>query len=255
MDLRAIEWLLKEKYGLRESLHDPDSWPQEMSEDLKRIEKQEPLAYVIGFVHFLDCLIDLRFRPLIPRVETEFWTGLLIDRFKDKKQSIFCLDLFAGSGCIGIAILRHLPYAKVDFTDNSKDCLEQIKLNLSLNKISSDRFRLIQTDIFEGITDQYDLITANPPYIGEESFDQLPDSVKCYEPASALISKDDGLYLIKRFLKAVPKYLKKDGSFWLEFDSAQKEKITEIINPEFQYYFGQDQYEQWRFLIAQKNFD
>jgi release factor glutamine methyltransferase len=254
MDLKEIEWLLREKYGKDGSLEE-ESWSEEIVSDINRLKEGEPLAYVIGFVDFLDCKIDLRFRPLIPRPETEYWAELLIKNISNRNKPIHGLDIFSGSGCVGLALLRHPPNSQIDFVDNSLDCLAQIRLNLSLNKISPKRANVFQSNSFREIKDKYDLITANPPYIKTESFDSLPGSVKKYEPFSALIGGADGLKEIRFFLESVTEYLNKNGVFWLEFDPIQKDALTRIIDPRIDFHFGRDQYDQWRFLVGQKNFD
>ncbi len=255
MDLKELNWLLQEKYNLIDAVDQPHLWPAEAAEDLKRLSQGEPLAYVIGFIPFLGSRIDLRFRPLVPRSETEYWVQVLLKQAAFKKKTIKALDLFTGSGCIGLSLLRHWPEARVDFADNNLSCLEQVEYNLALNKINSRRARLIHSDLFTGIQDKYDLILANPPYISSSRFEHLPRSVRDYEPKEALIVGEEGLALIRRFLDQVSDYLNPWGQFWLEFDPAQKESIQPLISSSFQADFGRDQYGLWRFVVGHFNFD
>src|SRR3989344_9398998 len=110
----------------------------------------EPEAYILGSVDFLKCKIDLSKRPLKPRVETEFWVEQAIEDIQANRSTevIKCLDMFSGSGCIGIAILKHLESAVVDFVDVDEKAVEQIAINAKLNNIDASRFRVIQSDIF-----------------------------------------------------------------------------------------------------------
>ncbi|HQO27645.1 MAG TPA: hypothetical protein PKX21_01085, partial [Candidatus Pacearchaeota archaeon] len=104
MDLKELNWLLQEKYNLIDAVDQPHLWPAEAAEDLKRLSQGEPLAYVIGFIPFLGSRIDLRFRPLVPRSETEYWVQVLLKQAAFKKKTIKALDLFTGSGCIGLSL-------------------------------------------------------------------------------------------------------------------------------------------------------
>ena len=99
------------------------------------------------------------------------------------------LDIFAGSGCIGIAVLKHLPNTTVDFVDSEDNCLEQIKINCEINKIDPKRYRVIKGDVFDGgDLGKYDLILANPPYCVRPNVDI---SVLTYEPVTAVIGGGD----------------------------------------------------------------
>lgn len=214
---------------------------------------EEPAAYVIGFVDFLGCKIDLSERPLIPRTETEFWVEQAVTMiYHSVSKEVRCLDIFAGSGCIGIAVLRKLPTAIVDFIDSDPKAVRQIQINCKLNNVDPSRYRIIRSDIFENVHASYDYIFANPPYVAEERRENVQDSVLDYEPHTALFSGPDGLGHIKRFLDKAKEHLNKGGKVYLEFDEHQKDKIEEILREKSfkEISFHRDQFGRWRYLHA-----
>ncbi len=241
---REIEWLLDEKYG------------GEMSElakrDIKRLEKGEPVDYVIGFVNFLGCKIDLSLKPVIPRPETEYWAGEAIENIKQKDEGLKVLDIFSGSGCVGIAVLKNVNGAVVDFADKENKFLEQIKINLKIGGINKERFSIIESDVFQNIRGKYDFILANPPYIAKARKDKVQKSVLKYEPAIALFGGKDGFFYIKKFLEEAKKHLNKNGKIYMEFDSFQKRELEKLLNSlgYKSFIFKKDQYGKWRYLIA-----
>jgi len=214
-----------------------------------------PDEYRKGFTKFLNCKIDLRNRVFIPRIETEFWVGKVINeiQYASKKRSldsrVFILDMFAGSGCIGIAILKNIKNSRVDFVDNDKKAIEQIKINLKLNKIPKERYKIYKSDLFEKLKNKkYDIIFANPPYVAKERVKEVQPSVLRYEPKKAILAGKKGLFYIKKFLKEAKKHLKKDGIIYLEFDPLQKEDIEKISEKEKykNFQFFKDQFKKYR---------
>ena len=244
---KEIEWLLKEKYKGKKT--------KKAEKDIKKLKKGEPVDYLIGFSDFLKCKVDLSFRPLIPRDETEFWAERVIEDIKkNKKRKIHCLDIFSGSGCVGISILKNTKKTFVDFSELDKNFLKQIKLNLKINRIDLKRYKIINSDIFEKIKIKYDYILANPPYIPQKFEKELSKSVMLYEPHGSLFGGKDGMYYIKRFLKKFSFFLLPNGKAYLEFDSRNKkklEKLLKIYNIS-KYKFFRDQYKKWRYVILWK---
>lgn len=260
---KEVSWLLKEKYFGKPT--------KNFGRDIERLKKGEPLDYVVGFSEFLGCRIDLSQKPLIPRPETEFWIQQAIKRICQKNDSrknddIAVLDMFAGSGCIGIAILNHIKNSKVVFAEKDENLLEQIKINLELNRkhISNSseleigkkivKCQFVQSDVFGNIRGKFDYIFANPPYIpnNQETRCKIQKSVLKYEPRNALFGGKDGLFYIKKFLKQAKSYLNPGGKIFMEFDPPQKSAIEKLLK-KYSYKnweFHKDQYDKWRWADA-----
>lgn len=233
--------------------------------DVKRLIAGEPLDYVIGFTEFLGCRIDLSKRPLIPRPETEFWaenairTILAFCRTQEYsgRRQIKVLDMFAGSGCVGLAVLRHVKNSHVTFADSSAKCLKQIKINLKANQFyiraNKKTWRVVKSDIFSKIKNKYDFILANPPYIPTKNKNKIQKSVLKYEPKKALFGGKDGLFFIYKFLEQAKSRLNIGGKIFMEFDPPQKGKIEKLLK-KYKYAkweFKKDQYGKWRWLVIE----
>ena len=209
-----------------------------------------PEDYKNGYKNFLGVKIDLSKRPLIPREETEYWVNSFIN---ENNKSIKCLDLFSGSGCIGLSVLKNIEESICDFGEIDDNFIEQIKINIKINDINSNRCKVLKTNIFSGINDKYDVILANPPYVAEDRKDEVGEDVKEFEPAIALYGGEDGMEIIRVFLMEAREYLNEDGSIIMEFDSEQKKEIEEIIrNIYSDYEFKKDQFDKYRFVKINK---
>lgn len=215
---REREWLLREKYSGKES--------PEYFRDLERLEGGEPLAYIIGWVDYLGCRICLSSRPLIPRPETEWWTERLIERLGEYGSTVRILDLFAGSGCIGIALLHHLSNVSVDFGEIDPAHCQEIGRNIARNRIEPRRAAVIETDGFSDIHNSYDIIVANPPYIPADSHDTVEPSVLAHEPHRALFAEDGGMRHIETLLKDAHRFLSGKSELVLEFGMGQEDAIV-----------------------------
>src|SRR3989304_2329730 len=185
---------------------------------------------------FINCRIDVLKKVFRPRPETEFWVGKALSNIKNKKSNIknsAILDIFSGSGCIGIAVLKSSESACVDFVDISKDAISQIKINLNLNKIPENRYKIYQSNLFEKLKGKkYDFIFANPPYVALDRIGEVQKEVLKKDPHVALFAGKDGMLIIEKFLSQVKKYLKPDGKIFMEFDPQQTGKIKEILKKE-----------------------
>ena len=211
-----------------------------------------PIEYKRGFVKFINCKIDLSQKTLIPRIETTYWVKQSIKKLLNTKNAkLNILDIFSGSGCIGIDILKNIKFSYVDFIDLDKKAIKQIKINLALNQISLNRFNIFHSNLFNKLKKQkYDYIFANPPYVAKEKLDQVQESVKKYEPKLAWYGGKNGMYTIKKFLKNAQTFLINRGTIFMEIDPFQKNEIT-ILCKKLNYsswIFHQDQFQKIRFV-------
>ncbi len=205
-------------------------------------------------VKFLNCLIDLSKGVFKPRPETKFWVKKVIQELKKQKGKLKILDIFSGSGCIGIAILKNKKGVFCHFVDIDKRAIEQIKINLKLNKISPRSYLVSQSNLFEKLKGKkYDIICANPPYVAKERLWEVQESVKKTEPKISWYGGKGGLRWIKKFLKEAKKFLKPGGKIFMEFDPLQIPEIEKILKKEryshFQFY--KDQFQRYRWLKIQ----
>lgn len=219
------QWLLDEKYGGKKT--------PSCEDDMQRLASGEPLAYVIGYQPFLGLKVYLDSKPLIPRPETEWWTEELIattrkvwpsrarrsENFLKAAPDFRFLDLCAGSGAIGCAVLKNIPNAKVYFGEIDSAHKATILKNIRENNLDESRAEVRIGDLFEPFGNMaFDVIAANPPYIPAGR--SLPKSVANHEPSRALFAGEDGLDFIRRIAQELPKYLAKNGIAWIECDSA-----------------------------------
>ncbi len=240
---------------------------------------EEPEAYRLGWIPFLGLDIWLDSKPLIPRTETEWWTDemlrevgsrlegrsagpvtpdrgpanfpagkLCVPREADTHFSF--LDLCAGSGAIGCAVLKNIPNAQVYFGEIDPAHEATIRKNMRENHLDESRADIRIGDLFAPFGDmQFDLIAANPPYVPESR--ELPPSVADYEPALALRAGPDGLALIRRIAAELPHRLNPGGQAWVECDSAHAAEACALFSS-----FGMraeirnDQFDVPRFLVV-----
>ena len=198
---------------------------------VQRIVKGEPLAYVLGEWEFYGLKMQVDRNVLIPRDDTCAVAGLAIKKALFLDQNPRILDLCTGSGCIGLAVASRVKDAKVTLADLSRDALAVAKRNIALNKLSG-RVSCVQVDAMAeppAFLGKFDLIVSNPPYITGQEMEQLPVSVKDYEPHMALYGGDDGLDFYRAISKNFASVLKPGGFLCYEFGMGQGDDVCAIL--------------------------
>ncbi len=202
---------------------------KDLQSAIKRLEKGEPVQYIVGDVNFYGNRIKVNKNVLIPRRETEELvektTYYLKKMFKD---SFSILDIGTGSGCIPITLKNFFPTCEVDAVDISKEALEVAKENALLNKVE---INLIESDIFSNVHKKYDCIISNPPYIKEG--EEIMDIVRNNEPSLALYAKEEGLYFYKKIIQNAKEYLNKKCLLAFEIGAQQGDDVVHIAKENF----------------------
>lgn len=187
----------------------------------RRIAERLPVEYITHEATYLDYLFYVNEHVLVPRsiMNTRFQDFLTMVTWQNGRV----LDLCTGSGCIGISLALLQPNIKVDLADISSDALIVADINIKKFNLEQ-RVQTIHSDLFEQITQTYDLIITNPPYVSIKDYQNTPIEFK-KEPKLALESGQDGLDIIREIFKKAKKYLSPEGLLIAEVGYASAKLI------------------------------
>ena len=160
---------------------------------------------------------------LIPRQDTE---TLVEEALKKVKPGMKVLDMCTGSGCIIISILHNVEDVKGYAVDISKQAVNVAKENAKLNEVP---VLFERSDLFEMVTEKFDVIVSNPPYIPTDVIPQLMPEVQVFEPIEALDGKEDGLYFYRRIVEQSKDYLNSGGSLMFEIGYDQGKDVSKMM--------------------------
>lgn len=219
-----------------------------LDEILEKYNKGYPLQYALGEWEFYGLNFKVDERALIPRFETEIILDFII-KSSYKKDRI--LDIGTGSGAIAISLGRNLPTSRIIGSDIEEKALSLASENKERLKASNVSF--IKSDLFEEISEKFDIIISNPPYINQTDYDKLDERLY-HEPKSALLASEDGLYYYKRIIKDAEAYLNQGGRLVFEIGYDQKQRVCELLNEsDFKNIKCMKDYNDFdRFIIAEK---
>ncbi len=187
----------------------------------KRINQRVPVPYLIKEAFFCDLPFYVDERVLIPRSPI---AELIKEQFSpwiDADNVHRVLDLCTGSGCIAIACCYAFPDAHVDAVDISSEALAVAAINREELGVE-EQLTLIDSDCFANVPKvRYDLIVSNPPYVGKEEMQTLPDEFR-HEPVLALETSNNGLAIVETILKEAPAYLSEQGILVVEVGNSEE---------------------------------
>ena len=197
-----------------------------------------PLQYITNSQEFYGIQMYVNENVLIPQPDTEILVQEVIkiieQKNKNKEQKdIEILDMCTGSGCIAVAIVANVPNVKAMLADVSREALEIAKVNAQ-NTNATEKFKFIQTNMFENVEGKFDIIVSNPPYIETDTIKSLDKQVQ-NEPLLALDGGEDGLKFYRILVNEGYKYLNKDGYLCMEIGYNQKQKVEELLRQNEKY--------------------
>ncbi len=205
----------------------------ELEELAQRLERHEPVQYVLGQTDFCGHTFKVNKHTLIPRPETEElcqWVTLPFSQANESiktdenprtDERIKMLDIGTGSGCIAITLAAMYPQAKVYAWDISEEALKVASENARCNHVDVDfqHVDILNPDLMhdDDKNPAFSVIISNPPYILNKEREMMESNVLDYEPHTALFVPDDDPLL---FYKAIARFgqeaLRPDG--WLYFE-------------------------------------
>lgn len=190
---------------------------------IKKRAERVPLQYITGEQEFMGLTFHVNSNVLIPRQDTE---TLVEEAIKLVEPGMSILDMCTGSGCIIISILKKCSGIQGTGSDISKQALNVAKENAKLNNVAVDFER---SDMFENLSDKYDMIVSNPPYIRSDVVPTLMPEVCEFEPLDALDGHEDGLYFYRKIIKECKSFLKEDGKILFEIGNDQGQAVSDML--------------------------
>lgn len=182
-----------------------------------------PLQYIIGEQEFMGLRFKVNSNVLIPRQDTE---TLVEQVLKIVKPGMKVLDLCTGSGCVLISVLKNAPELTGMGSDIFKTALLVAKENAKLHEVDAE---WVRSDLFDNITETFDVIMANPPYIPTGEILSLMPEVRDFEPENALDGGADGLDFYRKIAGQVKDYLNPGGYVYMEIGYDQGEAVSELM--------------------------
>lgn len=220
-----------------------------------------PLQYITGLQDFMGLTFEVNEHVLIPRQDTEVLVEEVM-RFLHDGMDI--LDMCTGSGCILLSLLHYSNRCSGIGADFSKEALQVAEQN-GRRLLAGERgtllgmagaqpcgrnlqepvaggtenpeeegksCRFVQSDLFENISGQFDIIVSNPPYIPAGDIPGLMAEVREHEPLCALDGKEDGLYFYRQIVPQAGGYLRKGGYLFFEIGCEQAAQVRNIMEQE-----------------------
>lgn len=199
-----------------------------------RALKHEPVQYLVGEAWFYTLPFHVDERVLIPRPASETLVEAVLKHARTMTGADRALlaDVCTGSGCLTAAILKHLPESRAVCTDLSEDALEVAKTNLHRHGLD-DRAELVQGNLLEPLVQhpmakELHFLIANPPYIPDHEWEEVPENVKGFEPIVALRGGADGLDLVRPLLEQGPALVRPNGLVAVEIAACTSKEALKI---------------------------
>ena len=212
--------------ALRQESELPDFVVERIADIITRLQRHEPLQYVVGSARFHGHRFKVTPAVLIPRPETEQLVDLIVD--ENDASDLRVLDMGTGSGCIAISLARALKFPRIDALDVSRDALAVARENAASMKVKVSFF---ESDmLLPQPAACYDIIVSNPPYICWSERESMERNVLDYEPGQALFVPDnDPLLFYKAIVPYAAQSLERGGRLYLEINRRFGAEVRRLL--------------------------
>lgn len=196
---------------------------------VKRRALHEPLQYILGRADFYGFSFVVTPDVLIPRPETEILVERCI-RMLSGRGAVRCLDVGTGSGCIAIAVAKHVADAQWTAIDVSAGAVAVAIENTQQLDVA-DRVAVLQADVHAFVPEEpFDLLVMNPPYIPSAEVPTLETNVRDYEPHAALTDDSDGLSFYRMLAERAHVLVKEDAWMLIELGHGGADEVQQIFH-------------------------
>ncbi len=221
-NIKRVDVALNPNFELSED--DVEKWNAILAE----LQLEKPIQYITGEAWFFRLRFEVNENTLIPRPETEeLVEWILSSSIIHHPSSI--LDIGTGTGCIPISLKTNLPKANVSAIDVSEKALEVAKRNAISNKVD---ISFIQADILEveDLSQYFDIIVSNPPYVRNLEKEEIKKNVLDHEPHLALFVEDtDALLFYRKIAQLALKNLAPNGLLFFEINQYLGKETVELL--------------------------
>lgn len=198
--------------------------------------RHEPLQYIVESAFFMGLQFEVDSRVLIPRPETETLVEEVLLECKNRSgEHLTILDVGTGSGNIAISVAKYAKNVSVTAIDKSADALDVARINALRHGVDKT-IEFIKADVFEPLesilTNPYDCIVSNPPYVSMNEWEKLQPEIRKYEPREALTDNADGLSFYKQLISISRRLLKPGGLFIVEVGYGQSSRVELLLQSE-----------------------
>ena len=219
-----------------------------VEEIYQQLAAHKPAQYIIGYADFFGMHLTVDEWVLIPRPETEELVELILA--ENHEENLKVLDIGTGSGAIALALAKARPDWSVTATDISQEALD-----LASNNAKNQKLNIFfkKSDCFAEISEKYDIIVSNPPYISREDESEVGLNVLHSEPHLALFADEDGLAIYRRIAEDAKDYLTDGGKIYLEIGYKQGQSVPALFRkhlPEKRVRTLKDQFGQDRMVVV-----
>ena len=196
---------------------------------ISELKSGKPYQQILGETEFYGLKFFVDENVLIPRPETEELLELAITEIqKNNVTDLKILDIGTGSGIIPIVLKKKFPEAKISAIDFSEKALKTARKNADFHKVEINFIH--QNYLEEYLSEVYDIIISNPPYIGIDEEKEIADSVKEFEPKMALFSPtSNALIFYEKIAEDCNNHLTENGMVFLEINQKLGEETKALF--------------------------